>query len=145
MASGSISLGDQRITTYTNVLLTNIGGNSIAPRNVVINKPGLYFINITNNTTTDANKYWHGMCVIYKNGDMYYCKGLGGVGESDLPYIYQSNLNNIVINIGDNNGVVSNTTDWVNAPTDIGGGGFRIGAQGGNGGTTVTIMIFFIG
>lgn len=144
MASGPISMGDQLIITY-NVTLTNYLSDCIAPRYVVINKPGFYTITITGSATGDSGSYWYGMCVIYNDpAGNYYCKALGGLAGAYAPYIHQSNLTNNLISLDTNDRVISNTPDWVNASTDIGGGGFRIGARGTYEGP-VTIMIFHIG
>jgi hypothetical protein len=66
MASGPISMGDQLIRSY-DVTLTNYLSDCIAPRYVVINKPGFYTITITGSATGDSGSYWYGMCVIYND------------------------------------------------------------------------------
>lgn len=145
--SGSISLGDQRLRIYKDVTFTAIGDNSVAPRSVVINTPGLYVISITGSATAENGQFWHGMCVIYRNGSMYYCKALGAMGSGAwAPYIYLANniYSSDTITLDSSNSVISNTSDWVNS-TMLGGGGFRIGARGKPDNLTATVMIFHIG
>jgi len=147
MASGPISMGDQLLVIYENINFTRYLSDVIAPYNVVINKPGFYVISINGSATSDNGAYWYGMCVIYNDpAGNYYCKSLGAMGAAGtfVPYIHQSNLIGTFMALNASNVVLSNTADWVNAPPYIGGGGFRLGAQGTYT-DPVTVMIFHIG